>query len=301
MNYRTLGNTGLKVSELGFGGAEIGLQPGATITQQTVNVLLNEALDAGLNVIDTASAYLRSEELIGAAVAGRRGQFLLFSKCGATDGFARADWSKKGILAHIEGSLRALKTDYLDVIQLHSCSAEVLRAGDAIDALITARDRGMARFIGYSGDREHALAALQLDVFDTLQTSLNIADQQALTLTLPLARAKNVGVIIKRPVANAAWRSGTRPTDSYHHAYYDRLKALNYDFLKWPLDEAVAHALRFTLSVPGVHTAIVGTTRPGRWQQNAKAINAGNLERAQFDAITARWTEVASVDWTGET
>lgn len=301
MDYRLLGNTGMSVSALGFGGAEIGMQPGVTIAQGTVNQLLNEALDAGLNVIDTASAYLASEQMIGTAVGARRKQFFLFSKCGAADGFTRSDWSREGILSQIQSSLRALKTDWLDLMQLHSCSADILRRGEAIEALQLARERGWVRFIGYSGDGHNARTALELKVFDTLQTSLNIADQEALTLTLPLAVQQNVGVIIKRPIANAAWRTGKRPTDAYHHAYFDRLQTLDYDFLRRPLSDAVAHALRFTLGIPGVHTAIVGTTQPGRWQQNAMAVAQGSLSAAESNAITTRWAANANSDWVGQT
>lgn len=298
MEYRQFGKTDMRVSLLGFGGAELGFVPG--VTQDTVNALLNGAIDAGLNTIDTASAYKTSEEMIGLAVAGRRKDFYLFTKCGATDGFTRSDWSKAGILSHIEASLRQLQTDYLDLVQLHSCGVETLRQGECIEALQIARDRGMTRYIGYSGDGQAAKFAIETDAFDTFQTSCSIADQESIELTLPLAVERNMGIIIKRPVANAAWRTGQKPTDAYHHAYWDRLVELDYDFLKWDLDAAVAHALRFTLSQTGVHTAIVGTTRPERWQSNAKQVALGPLPQADIDAIRARWREVADASWVGQ-
>lgn len=298
MEMRELGRTGLKVSALGFGGAELGFDDGVQV--ETVNLLLNEALDAGLNVIDTANAYKASEELIGRAVAHRRQQFHLFSKCGATAGFTQFDWSIEGITVQLEQSLRALRTDHLDLLQLHSCSIEELDRGDAIEALQRARAGGKVRFIGYSGDGLAAVHAVQLGVFDTLQTSINIADQQVLDMALPAARAAGMGVIAKRPIANAAWRTGQLPASEYHHSYFHRLRALDYDFLRWSIDESVAHALRFTLSQPGVSTAIVGTSKTGRWARNAKAIAAGALSAAEIGAITTRWAQVAAPDWIGQ-
>ena len=135
----------------------------------------------------------------------------------------------------------------------------------------TARDRGHTRYIGYSGDSRAAKFAVESGAFDTLQTSINIADQEPLELSLPPARERQMGVIAKRPIANAAWKSGHKPIDSYQHPYWDRLRKLDYEFIRGqPLEESIAHALRFTLSVPGVDTAIVGTTKPERWQENAR-------------------------------
>ncbi|MBI3650986.1 MAG: aldo/keto reductase [Acidobacteria bacterium] len=297
MEKRQLGKTDMQVSVLGFGGAEIGFE-GATA--DTVGELLNSALDAGLNVIDSAAAYLESEKLIGQTVAGRRKDFYLFTKCGATDGFSTSDWSESGILIHIQTSLQNLQTDYLDLIQLHSCGVDELQKGEVIAALQKARDKGYARYIGYSGDGEAARYAIETGAFDTLQTSISIADQQALELTLPLARERGLGVIAKRPVANAAWRTGQKPVNSYHHAYWERLQKLDYDFLHGDLAQAIAIALRFTLSQAGVHTAIVGTTKPGRWRENAQMLEAGALPQSDIDKIRARWHAVAEPSWGGE-
>jgi len=291
---RRLGRTDMEVSVLGFGGSEIGFQG---VTQPEVTRLLEGALDAGLNVIDTASAYQTSEEMIGAAVGHRRKDFYLLTKCGPTDGFARADWSKAGILKQIEQSLKRLRADYVDLIQLHSCGRDVLRKGEAIEALQTARANGQARYIGYSGDGQDALFAVETGAFDTLQTSISIADQEAIDLTLPVARERGMGVIAKRPIANAVWRNQTKPSDSYYHAYWERLRKLDYDFLRGDPDQSIGIALRFTLSQPGVHTAIVGTTKPGRWSENAKLLEAEPLSDDEVEKIRARWREVAGAMW----
>jgi hypothetical protein len=294
MEKRRFGKTDMQVSALGFGGSEIGFQGP---TQAEVTRLLESALDAGLNVIDTANAYLTSEEMIGAAISHRRKDFYLFTKCGQTEGFARSDWSRAGIRTQIEQSLKRLRTDYVDLIQLHSCGSDVLRKGEAIEALQTARANGQARYIGYSGDRQDALFAIETGAFDTLQTSISIADQEAIDLTLPVARERGMGVIAKRPIANAVWRNRTKPSDSYYHAYWERLGKLDYDFLRGDPDQSIGVALRFTLSQPGVCTAIVGTTKPGRWSENAKLLEAGPLSDDEIEKIRARWHEVAGALW----
>ncbi|HEV3243863.1 MAG TPA: aldo/keto reductase [Chthoniobacterales bacterium] len=298
MEKRRLGKTEMDVSVLGFGGSEIGYEHASP---ETVAELLNSALDAGLNVIDTAECYHNSEELIGHAVSDRRKEFYLFTKCGHPHGFGEhADWSKDSILKSIERSLDRLKTDRLDLVQLHSCSESELRTGEAIDALQTARERGYTRYIGYSGDGQAARFAVETGAFDTLQTSINIADQEAIDLTVPIAREKQMGVIAKRPIANAAWKTGHRPIDSYHHEYWERLRKLNYDFLYGDLEKSISIALRFTLSVPGVHTAIVGTKNPERWKQNAKLLEEGPLEETMFHKIRERWEECAPRTWIGQ-
>lgn len=288
----------MEFSVLGFGGAEIGYTPG--IQQKDVEDLLNSALDAGLNVIDTAAAYQTSERMIGEAVSHRRNEFYLLSKCGALDGFTRSDWSKKGIVETIENSLRDLKTDYLDIAQLHSCSAEELRSGEAIEGLQLAREKGYTRYIGYSGDNEDAKTAVELGVFDSLQTSVNVADQIEIEETIPLAKEKGIGVIAKRPIANAVWREKSRPENSYVHEYWDRIQKLKYDFLQKPLQESIGDALRFTLSIPGVCVAIVGTKQPKRWQTNADYVKKGNLSPEEYGAIRNRWREIADKNWTGQ-
>lgn len=299
MERKKLGKSGLEVNYLGFGGAEIGFT-GADAS--TVADLLNSALDAGLNVIDTAECYRNSEDLIGQAVSHRRDEYHLFTKCGHNAGFDLPDWDPRLLEQSIDRSLKLLKTDRVDLVQLHSCSEELLRQGDVITVLQKARDAGKTRFIGYSGDRNDAGYAVETGVFDTLQISVNIADQRAIDEIVPAAANRNMGVIAKRPIANAAWIYAELPENDYGRPYWDRLHALDYDFLRsGASDEAFATALRFTLSVPGVHTAIVGTTKPERWRQNASYVEQGPLSPEQFRAIRDRWDTVAKEDWIGQT
>lgn len=319
MDIRSFGKTDMRVSALGFGAAEIGYED---ISDQVVDALLSVALDAGLNVIDTAECYADSEEKLGRALGPRRKDCFLFTKCGhapplqPAGTLARAarrmwtplarsmgrslpDWSPRLLEQTIDRSLRRLKTEWVDLLQLHSCSEQILRRGEVIEVLHRARQAGKARYVGYSGDGAAARYAVECGQFDALQTSLNIADQETIEAILPLARQRGMGVIAKRPLANALWKSQRRPENSYHHVYWDRLQALGYEFLK-DSRTALETALRFPLSVAGVHTAIVGTTKPENWRKNAENVAAGPLEPERFAAIRTRWLEVARPNWVGQ-
>lgn len=295
MEKRKYGNTDMQVSILGFGGAEIGNED-----ECIVDRLLGGALDAGLNLIDTAECYGRSEELIGKTLSGRRDDYYLFTKCGHASGLDFADWDPVLLEQSIDRSLKRLDTEYVDVIHLHSCSEEILRRGEVIRVLEKAKEAGKTRYIGYSGDRNDALYAVQTGLFDSLETSVNIADQQVIDLTLEEAVRKGMGITAKRPIANAAWASASFEESDYPYIYWKRLQELGYDFLA-DVQHGVEVALRFTLSTPGVHTAIVGTRNPDRWQQNAALLEKGELPRGLYKQIRSRWQEVAGSDWVGQT
>ena len=307
IEHRTFGKTGLNVAVLGFGGSEIGFE---RTDDATVSKLLNAALDAGLNVVDTAECYVNSEEQIARAIGHRRKDFHLFTKVGHWIPEGKDEswgWTREGVLASIDRSLQRLKTDHVELVQIHSCSIDELKKGACVEGLQEAKKQGKARFIGYSGDRDAAVHAVNMDVFDALQTSVNIADQQSIDLFLPQAKAKNLGVIAKRPIANAAWRYDATPENGYHVEYWNRLQKLKYPFasgdarnIKGP-GGPVGTALRFTLQQPGVHVAIVGTSKPERWAENAALTAAGPLKPEQLKAIRDRWKAVAPADWAGMT
>lgn len=305
IEHRQYGKTDMKVALLGFGGAEIGYEK---TDQDIVGKLLNAALDAGLNVVDTAECYIDSEVQIGKAVAHRRKEFYLFTKCGhITDSGGRGNaWSKSDVLKSVERSLERLKTDHLDMVHLHSCSLEELKKGECIEGLEQAKKEGKTRYIGYSGDSLAAKFAIETGRFDSLQTSVNIADQESIGLTLPLAKARGMGVVAKRPIANVAWRYDAKPDNGYHVTYWQRLQELKYDFLagearkKEGPDGPVGIAMRFTAMQPGVDVMIVGTSKPERWAQNAALLAAGPLPADLEQKIKARWKEVAKADWTGQ-
>jgi aryl-alcohol dehydrogenase-like predicted oxidoreductase len=306
VEHRRFGKTDMKVAILGFGGAEIGYE-GAE--QATVDKLLGAALDAGLNVVDTAECYADSEEKIGGAIGQRRKDFYLFTKVGhiGANGEPGSAWDKAGITASLERSLKRLKTDAVDLFQLHSCSLDELKKGECIAALEELKKAGKTRYIGYSGDSKTAQFAIESGRFDALQTSINVADQECIDLTLPLALKKGMGVIAKRPIANVAWRYDAKPDNGYHQEYWRRMQELKYDFAtgdaraRADADGAVGIAMRFTAMQPGVHVLIVGTTKPERWKQNADLLRAGPLPKELHASIREKWKATAKPEWIGQT
>jgi aryl-alcohol dehydrogenase-like predicted oxidoreductase len=310
MKKRTFGKTKLEVTPLGFGGAEIGM---LDQSQDEVTKLLNDILDAGINVIDTAAMYKTSEELIGAAIGKRRDEYILISKCGTeVPDISKKAWSADLIRLSVDRSLKNLRTDHLDVMLLHSCDVEVLRKGAALDALISARDAGKIRFIGYSGDNEASAWAAAQPELDVVQTSISICDQINAHLALPVCRENKVGVMAKRPIANAAWRElDAQPGmyQDYAKTYTERLRRMGISPADFGFDGAPDEAwpemaLRFTLSQPGVHTAIIGTTSRSNVQANLAAAEkeplAPEIIERLYDAFR-RAEEAEHARWEGQT
>lgn len=280
MEKRTLGKTELQVSALGFGGGPLGY---LDTDQRQATEILNTLLDDGVNLIDTAAAYKGSEELIGEAIGHRRADYVLVSKCGKdTEG---ADWSASGIERGVERGLRRLGTDRLDVMLLHTCDLETLQKGEALGALVKARDAGKCRFIGYSGDNEAVTYAAALDDIDVIETSVNMCDQANIDNVLPVAKRNNVGVLAKRPIANAAWTDPSARRGiyvDYAMTYSERLAHMGITpgDLGFSGDPGAAWpeiALRFTLAQTGVSTAIVGTTNPSNVKRNVEIASKGPL------------------------
>src|SRR3954469_19689986 len=175
MNKTRFGKTGLEVSPLGFGAA-----PAAYLAadRQRSASMINKLLDAGMNVLDTAASYPGSERFIGETLSHRRTDYVLISKCGSKIPESDAPaWSAQLISDTVDRALKLLKTDIIDVMLLHSCDLATLKKGEAVGALVKARDAGKIRHAGYSGDNEAAEYATTLPEVSVIETSINIVDQ----------------------------------------------------------------------------------------------------------------------------
>lgn len=190
---RAYGSTGLRVSLLGFGAGQIG---DAELDEALVGRLLNEVLDLGITLIDTARGYGLSEERIGKHIAHRRREYVLSTKVGySIDGVV--DWTYDCILSGVERALRLLRTDHLDIAHLHSCPKETLERGEVVDALDRCVTDGKVRFAAYSGDNEPLEWALASRRFRGLMCSVNVFDQRAMDRVVMPAGKRGIGVIAK--------------------------------------------------------------------------------------------------------
>jgi aryl-alcohol dehydrogenase-like predicted oxidoreductase len=239
--------------------------------------------------------------LIGRTVAHRRHEFVLSTKCGHVAGDAQGEaWSPRTIRDSIERSLKRMKTDHIDLVHLHSCSVDVLERGEAIQALLDARQAGQTRYLGYSGDNEAAVWAVQSGHFDVLQTSFNLVDQRARTILFPLLRDSGIGLIAKRPIANGAWGATSSPS-SYADEYFRRAQIIAQ---AGPVAGAPAHrillSLGFTLAHDEVDTIIVGTRNLDHmhanlaWVETELPIAGSAIQElhARFDEVGQAWPQM---------
>ena len=269
MEIRDFGTTGVRVSALGLGTGHLGDE---SLSEKAAENLLNRAVDLGITLFDTARGYDRSEERIGKYLSHRRKDIVLSTKVGyGIPGYN--DWTYDCVLAGVREAMQKMRTDYLDIVHLHSCPAAVLERGEVVDALQRSVEQGIVRVAAYSGENEHLRFALDADRFRSLQCSINICDQRSIDWMLPMAKQRGMGIIAKRPVANSPWRYTECPSGTYAEEYWKRWKVMNLEFgVPWP-----EVALRFSAFTWGVDSCVVGTTDVLHLEKNIESIGRGRL------------------------
>ena len=307
MQRAVLGRTGLEVSRLGAGLVQIG-----RLDVGNAERVLNSALDGGVTFLDTAECYGRSEEFIGRTIAHRRSEYVLATKVGhAVDQESRPvkvdpegnrSWAAATIRESIERSLRRLKTDRVDLLQVHAYDTTWPLNDDVLEVLLDARQSGKVRYLGYSQEGSHAELAVRSGIFDTLQVSFSVIDQRPRLGLLALAREEDVGVIAKRPIANAAWGlaptedGGAGPRTNAQRTVAKRM-AEGGPIPAAP-DDSVALSLGFVLAHPEVATAIVGTGNPDHMRHNISVVeNELPLPCAAVEDLKRRYDRLG---WTWE-
>jgi aryl-alcohol dehydrogenase-like predicted oxidoreductase len=291
MIRKTLGRTGLEVTQLGYG--SMGLRGPKTwgvrvVSEEDADRFLNSVLDVGINFIDTSPDYGISEQRIGQYISSRRDEFVLTTKCGCVytqhEDHLEIDhvWSRDVIERNIETSLKRLRTDCIDILQFHGGDAESLQRAGLIDALIEFRDQGMIRFIGSSSSLPKLPALIELGVFDTFQIPYSCLAPQHHDLITQAAES-GAGIIIRGGVAQGG-----------PDAEIQR-EALNDIWSRAKLDEVLPAGmqraeliLRYTLSHPHCHTTIVGTCNSDHLAENFASVAAGRLPTELYDEVSYR-------------
>jgi aryl-alcohol dehydrogenase-like predicted oxidoreductase len=287
---RTLGRTQADVTILGYGAMELRGQPrGPEIDDDTAGRLLNAVLDGGINLIDTSPDYGRSEELIGKHLGHRRDEFFLASKCGCLIEIPADaqppyphDYSPANVRADVEQSLRRLRTDRLDLVQVHmSPSVEQLRDNQTVETLQELRKEGKVRFIGMSGILPNLPGQIAMDVFDAFQIPYSAVQRDHEEL-ITAAAATGAGTLIRGGAARGApsedknWRTGPLSQPAGLGQRNWAASGIG-DLLAGSGMTPMEFVLRFTLSHPYLSTTIVGTASPGHLQGNIATAEKGPL------------------------
>jgi len=297
---RTLGRTGVDVTTLGYGAMELRGQPrGPEIDDATAGRLLHAVLDEGINLIDTSIDYGRSEEHIGRHLAGRRDEFFLASKCGcllgdpppgATPPYPH-DFRPANIVAGVEQSLRRLRTDRLDLCQIHmSPSRSQLEQDHTVETLVSLRDAGKVRFIGMSGTLPNLPDHIAMGVFDVFQIPYSAIQGEHEAL-ITAAAAAGAGTLIRggaargAPSEEKAWRQG--PIGLAEGEGQRRWEASGVDNLLDGMSRQ-EFVLRYTLSHRDLSSTIVGTSNIEHLRANVAWATKGPLPADLYARATDR-------------
>ena len=271
----TLGRTGLEVTRLGFGCA-LWRPDRPHWTLERADQVWNAALDAGINFFDTAYDYAYSEEWLGRSLKPRYGEFHLATKCGCTDNqptqnYSDHVWTRDNLFHNIEGSLRRLDRDSLDVIQLHNATVEQCESAGVVETLDDMREQGLVSWIGASTVLPYLPTLLSWDAFDVMQIPYS-ALQREHEDWITKAGEAGVGIIIRGGVAQGEHGVGRGAADMWR-----RFEEAGLDDLLEEGESRSSFVLRFTLAHPHVHTVIVGTTRLEHLRENVGTALKGPL------------------------
>jgi aryl-alcohol dehydrogenase-like predicted oxidoreductase len=291
MKFRKLGRTGLTVSEISLGTVELGLDYGLGPDGQArrppeseARRLLHRALDLGVNFIDTARVYGESEAIIGRALKGRRKDFVLCSKVPSFAGES-VEGMRAKVSESVHTSLRALDTDVIDIMMIHSATTEVLARGEMIGVLEDLKRDGKFRWIGTSVyGEEAALVAIRSGRFDCLQVACSALDRRPERNVWPEAVRNDIGIVARSVLLKGVL------TPRYNHlpghlaplkAAAVRLEAIaNHAGLSLP-----ELSYRYVLSQALPHTALIGASSVEELEAAVEFEEAGRLPAGLSERI----------------
>lgn len=299
-----LGTTGALVTRLGFGAMELRAPNGVGFDRAAAKSLLYAVLDHGINFIDTSPDYGESETLIGEAIGARRDEYFIATKCGcpvdpSTMDRRLHDYSRSNIRRCVEESLRRLRTDHLDLVQIHlSPPRQELERNESIAELEAMRREGKLRFVGMSGvlpDLADHIAMRCFDAFQIPYSAMELAHGELITS----AASTGAGVIVRGSVYRGLAHARLGPLQRVRRQVgrtlgrgVDPWKRADLDAILGGMSVA-EFMLRFTISHPGQSTTIVGTKSRQHLEENVKAAAKGPLPLDLYDEAERRLRAVA--------
>lgn len=311
MNYRQLGRTGWKVSDVSFGAWAIGGAWG-TVSDRDSLAALNKAVDCGVNFIDTADVYGdgRSERLVAQLKKSRKEEIIVTTKAGRRLAKQTVEgYSRKNLAGWIEDSLRNLSTDCIDLLQLHCPPTELYSRPEAFQLLDDFVKAGKIRFYGVSVEKiEEAVEAAEHPNVQTVQIIFNCFRQRPADELFPLAKKKQIGILARVPLASGLLTGKLRRDSKFaadDHRNFNRhgeafdvgetFSGVDYDTGLGAVEELRAllpsgitmsqFALRWILMFDAVTCAIPGGKRPEQVEENCRASDLPPLDRRTMDAV----------------
>ena len=308
MQYRILGKTGLRVSAIGLGTMVHAGHFGPMKDSESL-AAIETALDLGVNFIDTSDAYGAgySETLLGNALQGKRDKVILATKGGnvmAGPNRGKRVFEPDYIARVMDESLQRLKTDYIDLYQLHNPTVEVIEGGAVWEVLQRAKQAGKIRHYGVSiNTMEEGIAAVADGRAETIQVEYNLLVQEPAEKIFPLAQQANVGIIARVPLRRGILTGKMSRADEQRFTG-DDLRARSFKGEAFAKELAKAEqlcflvhdaaktlgqaAIAFCLADPAVGTAIAGARNSEQMRENAAATDI-EISRADLDKVAALW------------
>jgi aryl-alcohol dehydrogenase-like predicted oxidoreductase len=312
MKYRKLGKTGIEVSEISLGTWQVGGKWGSGFNDALAEQIINEAIDAGVNFIDTADVYEAgaSEAAVGRVIRSRSEEVFVATKCGRQiDPHVNEGYTPEALRKYVEDSLKNTGLDGLDLIQLHCPPTEVYYRPEIFELFDRLKDEGKIKNLGVSVEKiEEGLKAIEYPNVKTVQIIFNMFRQRPSELFFEQAKKKDIGVIVRVPLASGLLTgkfSQDSTFDVEDHRNFNRngaafdkgetfsgvpfdvgLKAVNELKKVFPDRENLAPiALRWILDFPEVSCIIPGASKVVHLKSNLESMGLPPLTKKEREVV----------------
>jgi len=318
MNYRVLGKTGYKISEISLGTWQVGGPWGSNFNEKNAIEIINNAIDNGVNFIDTADVYSDglSERVVGKVVKSRSEKIYVATKCGRRlNPHTKEGYNKENIRGFIEDSLRNTGLETLDLIQLHCPPSEVYHKNEVFETLSKLKEEGKILNYGVSVEKvSEALKAIQYPELATVQIIFNMFRQKPAEVFFKAAKDKNIGVIVRVPLASGLLTGKFNTSTKFEaadHRHFNRngeafdkgetFSGVDYNLGLNAVEELKklflgretlsSYALKWILTQDAVSCIIPGASSKEQAEKNIKASNIAPLTLEELKKVEGIYNE----------